>query len=324
MRRPAPPCARPAFTLVELMVVVVIITVLIGSVLVASITLVDRARRSNTEAMLAVVQQAIEEFHREQTAHPTASRDRAYRRRYGRYPPDELECFTAKGIPGSTRPRTLAPGGAVMVPSPLAQEGYPPMRFYTQGLPLEARINEFRDQLALTVAITTLGDASAAILQRVEDRYWKDVPDDPRGDPAIYLNRDDDSKWTPGDLRLRYLVDAWGQPVRYLAQRDWKPDDSAPPSSNHPLWNEAATELVRLNGGKPLLYSYGPDGADQLTPDRMGTEGNIEASVLADFEGIGPDNIRHRIDQPWNMDNVYADPTLKEKMEKGIVTAGTP
>lgn len=305
---------RRAFTMVELMVVMVIIVILVSSILVASTTLIERAKASNTEAMMGVVTMAIEEFKREQESNPTAARSRAYRNRYGLYPPDELEALTPAGVPGGPL-RTIAPGSAQMVPTVPGQDGYGAMRFFTVGLALEDQLLEHRDQVAMTTAILTLGDASSSLLLGVQDKFWKNAPLDPRKDePAVFLDRNGNGDWDAGDLAIRYLIDAWGTPISYLAQRDWAADTTTPESSNLEVWNEASTEIIRLNGNKPVLFSYGPDGAEQLTQEHMDTGGF--ASLVGDFEGLGEDDIAHRIDNPVNADNVYADPALKEKLSR--------
>jgi len=328
------------FTLVELLVVIVIIIILISAVLAATSTLVNKAKVSNTQAMLTVVREAVEQFRREQTAKPTIVRakqppavvgapDIEYLDRYGRYPPDELEVFTPVGLPGSKRPMgkpaggTLAPGLAVMVPGPDMNDGYGPMMFYTKGLPEAQQPMEHRDLAAMIVAIQTLGDASSVILDGIQDRYWfaplKLSADPPI--PSVFLDRPDpasgelNGEWDAHDLQIRYIIDDWGNPISYMTQRNWKPESGATSggsgpkaSTNHPRWNEASTRFVRLNGGQPLIFSYGPDGKEQLTQEAMVGAG--DASLVGDFADDGV------IDHPMNADNLYADPTLAEKLPR--------
>ena len=129
---------RDAFTLVELLVVIGIIAVLAASVITGGSVLLTRARAKHTEATLTMVQHAIEQFQRDAPSIVNANqRDssgalRRYRTRYGGYPPDELEVFTGLGLTGDDRGRTLAPGGAVVIPEPQTNP-YPDMQF----LPLQ-------------------------------------------------------------------------------------------------------------------------------------------------------------------------------------------
>jgi hypothetical protein len=276
--------------------------------------------------MLSVVWEAVEQFRREQKANPTLARHRAYRRRYGFFPPDELELFTPVGIPGGP-PGTRAPGGAVVVPAPGSDEGYDPMNFYTKGLPPPAKAAEFRDQVAMVVAIQMFGDVSSSILDRIEGRYWL-APLDDKDDPAVFLDRPagatpPDGTWDANAHQVRYIVDGWGNPISYLSQRDWKPPPDPPAGStnlpaNPPAtggWNQAATRIVRLNGGQPVIFSYGPNGKEQLTREQMEVGGDGVASLVGDFLGLS--GTEGQIDNPLNADNVYADPTLKVKLAKG-------
>ena len=129
--------------------------------------------------------------------------------------------------------------------------------------------------------------------------------------------------WIAEDYQIRYIVDGWGVPISYLAQRDFKTSNPAKTiSSNHPDWNKASTEIIRLNRGQPIIMSYGPNGKDQLTQEWMETQpgssttGNsimiAKASLVGDF---GDDR---KINHPLNEDNVYFDPSLKERLAKGI------
>ena len=312
---------RCGFTIVELLVVVGII---------ASTTLMTRARTSSTQALLTVVGDAVEQFKREQEAAPTITRAKQgtgqdtvkYRDRYGLYPPDELEVFTAVGIPGSPgndEKKSLAPGRSQIVPAPQSGGSYDSMKSYTRGLAWEDARFEHRDLRAMIVAIETLGDTSAAILDGVQDRFRTPGPldDEDPPTPALFLDRPGASgrpngRWDSEDLQIRNIVDAWGTPLGYFAQRDWVPDakDEPEPSSNHEDWNEVSTTLVRLNGGRPAIMSYGPDGQEQLTADAMGDD--AQASLVGDW--VFQDD--HQINNHLNADNIYADPALKEKLER--------
>ena len=307
-----------AFTLIELLVVMVIIAVLISAVVAASTTLVTKAKISGTRAVLTIVRDAVEQFHREQTAQPTLARNEAYQARYGYYPPDELEIFTPSGIPDGPA-GSRAVGAAVIVPTPPPSGAYPHMKFYTRGLPPHQAALEHRDLVAMVVAIQTLGDASASILERVQDRYWISPPTDPAKNPPapiLFLDRDKNGNWDrTEDLQLRYIVDDWGTPITYFAQRNWCPDCSPEPSSNHERWNEVSTMMIRLNGGQPVIMSYGPNGKEQLTKEAMEASDNEQGASLVD-DWVFKDD--HRINHHLNADNVYVDSTLKEKLARGI------
>lgn len=310
-----------AFTLIELLVVFSIMIALLAAVVVAGSTLVTRAKNRTTEGVLNIVREAVEQFQREQNESPTLVRARqgpvgsrvSYETRYGRFPPDELEVFTEAGLPGNGGiGRSLAVGGAEVLPGPAAGT-YPAMLFHTVENPNPEL--EHRDLAALILAIELNSEVGSAMLDRIPNSSRSAGPLTATGDPMIWLNRGNDTTWTRGtDQQIRYVVDAWGVPISYLAQRDYDPTATpgAPPSGNHPAWNQASTEMIRLNGGQPILFSYGANGRDQLTKDAL-----VDPAVSLVGDWMDPATANRRIDNPLNEDNVYADPGLKEKLATG-------
>ncbi len=320
---------RSALTLVELLIVIVVIGILVSSILVASSGFINKGRTNNTQSVLQIVADAVEEFKREQTAKPTITRAKqtknpsvgdpskttiSYAERYGNYPPDELEVFAKDGLPGSQAPpdlRTLAAGGAQVFAPSMTWEA---MRFYKDEDQTKNAV-ENRDQAAMIVAIETLSETASAILDRIPDRNRNVGALKDNGEPALFLDRNKDGNWDANDHQIRFILDDWGMPISYFAQRDWREAPGYVPiqSSNHESWNEASTEFVRLNGGQPVIMSYGPNGKDQLTKDAM--DPNAKASLVGDFETASG---FEGIDNPLNDDNVYSNPALKEKLAKGI------
>ncbi len=299
------------FTLIELLVVMSIMAVLAAAVVVATSTVLEQQKIRNTRTVLQIVADAVEEFKREQTASGTITKNRAYRRRFDLYPPDELEWFTPARPGGGS----LAPGGAVMFPVPPNSGGYNAMRFYTDGTSQD--FEEFRDQVAMIVAIEELGDASASMLDRLDDRSRKSVTDPATSLPAVFLDRNQDGAWDTGDRQIRYIVDAWGTPISYLAQRDYQAATGADTASNnHDSWNEASTEIIKLNHGQPVVFSYGPDGQEQLTQEIMDGNGNTAglASLTGDFEDANSPNVHGRVQHMTNQDNVYLDVALLDRL----------
>lgn len=322
---------RSALTLVEILVVIVIITIIASAFVVATSTLLDKSRTRNTMAVLQVVADAVESFKREQEANPTFTRaiqganlNRVtYRRRYGLYPPDELEVFTSSGLPGSKPPGGSLAGSSVIMPDP-SRTKWEAMRYYTDS-DYEKDAIEHRELAALIIAIELYSEVGAAALSKLPDRNRTPGPVNASGTPTLYLNRSSgggtDDDWSEEDFQIRYIVDGWGVPISYLAQRDFKKGKDRPVSSNHPKWNEASTEIIRMNRGQPLIFSYGPDGKDQLTREWMvdqpathtaGESMPAKASLITDFEDD------HKVNHLLNADNVYLDPTLKDRLNKGI------
>jgi prepilin-type N-terminal cleavage/methylation domain-containing protein len=324
---------RRALTLVELLIVIVVIGILVSAILVASSGFINKGRANNTQSVLQIVADAAEEFKREQAAKPTITRFErpkkpgvgdlskatiSYAERYGNYPPDELEVFSSAnraGLPGLATPLSLAPGGAEVVgPTPPRWDA---MRFFKDGSDADALEN--RDQAAMILAIETLSESASAILDRIPDRNRTPGPLKD-GNPALFLDRTGGATgtWDPNDHQIRLIIDDWGNPISYLAERDEQDPSVNPsfkpiPSSNHPAWNHASTEIIRLNGGQPVLFSYGPNGKDQLTKDAMGATGLV--SLVYDYSGGAAHD--HIINEPFNDDNVYSNPALKEKLAKG-------
>lgn len=314
--------AGRAFTLVELLVVMAVIGILAAALLVAGGMAIDTAKTRNTRAVLTIVRDAIELFKDEQRDNPTLTRGRpnetrGYRDRYGFYPPDELEVFSPAGVPyASPATGTLAVGGAVAVPAPPAT-GYEAMLFH-DGLSRDDEAKEHRDLAAMIVAIKMFGDKSDVMLDGISSSFRSDVPVDAAGNPVQFLDREPfATPPTAGmeDQQIRYIVDAWGIPITYLAQIDCVTSGPSGPSAtvsdNHPDWNRASTEMIRLNARRPILFSYGPDGPDQLDKEIVTAE-NSTATLIQDWA----DN--QRIDDPLNDDNVYPAPSLKEKLSKGM------
>ncbi len=320
---------RRGMTLIELLIVIVIIGVLVSAVMVASTSLIRKSKTRNTQAVLQIVADAVEQFKRSETEKPTITRNADYKRRYGLYPPDELEVFGTTPINGIPT-RLATPSGSLIVPAPPYAQ---PMRFYTDGTDNDRF--EHRDLAALIVAIESQGGEAAAVLDKISDRNRSVGAVDPTTKkPSQFLSRPAainassvNTDWDPEDLQIRYILDDWGNPISYLAQRDHPGHDSgaAQPVASHNSmapggdWNEASTELIRLNGGQPVIFSYGPDGKDQLKKEMMDPNG--AASLISDFatEPDTPDNKHHIIDHPANADNVYSNDQLRDKLARGIL-----
>lgn len=324
-------------TLIELLIVIVIIGVLVSAVMVASTSLIRKSKTRNTQAVLQIVADAAEQFKRSETEKPTITKHAAYKARYGLYPPDELEAFTDVGVPHAAN---LQPTGNLAVPKGSqikpAPTPFTSMKFYTDDncSDYTCQSLEHRDLAALIVAIESQGGEAAAILDRISDRNrTAGVLNNTNKNPEQYLDRPagingaPNGQWDADDLQIRYIVDDWGVPISYLAQRDHPGHGSTTttpvPSSNSQTpagnWNEASTELIRLNGGQPVIFSYGPDGKDQLKKEVMGD--NWAASLVGDFTPSPetPDNKEHIIDHPANADNVYSNDQLRDKLAKGIL-----
>lgn len=291
----------PAFTLVELLVVMVIITVLLGAVLVAGTTLITRSKIRSTQAVLSIVRDAVDEFAREQKGNPTLTRQSRgvidYTDRFGLFPPDELEWL--QGVKrGNVEP-------------PI--DTFAPMLFYVDDPTAPLAAMEHRDLAAMILAIELFGDQSRDLLDGLAERNRTAGAVDGNGVPSQFLDRNQNGSFDPDDLQIRYIVDDWGTPIGYFAQRDFNPANPPPTVSvNHPNWNQVSTKLVRLNGKQPVLFSYGKDGDDQLTREAMTVPApQSPASIVGDYMNPAAPDV---LDNPYNLDNVYLDSTFQTKL----------
>jgi len=304
-----------------MLVVIVVVSLLLVTVVTVGRGVIDRGRSSETRATMNVVFQAVEQFRSDapmravrQKREPGLTTYVQYTDRYDNYPPDEVEMFTSRGLPGTIGAGTLAPGGAEFVPKPNPPFGS--MTFYSDLRDPALRAKEHRDLAAMLLAIRLFSDSASAVLDQVPDRFWSDGAVDENGVPVQFLDRKGDGEglFSPDDEQIRYVVDAWHQPLLYMSQRDWTGDpnvDPPPaPSSNHPAWNRVSTEWILLNGGAPVLMSYGPNGREQLRQalvDRDPTR-----TVLGDW--MDDQRLSHEL----NADNVFVNEALAATLKRGL------
>jgi type II secretory pathway pseudopilin PulG len=311
---PFPSAARRArtgaFTLIELIVVMTIIILLVGTVVTIGRSVLDSAGARNTAAVLTLVRQAVEAFEAEQPPIIGARQNKLgggsvyYRDRYSQYPPDELEPFTTNGLVGSTSGGSLYPGRHNFYPGP-NDCVWGPMSFQPSDLNSGT---EHRDLAALLLALR-LSSTAQGFVEKIPERYRTEGVIDPAtGDPGQFIDRDANALWSADeDLQIPYVVDHWGMPLVYYAQRDWDPDDLPPLSTNHADWNQAATEMVRLNGGRPIIMSYGANGRSQLE------DTSTDPSVLLHVDWAANGKTTNSLQD----DNIYADPSLADKLRRG-------
>jgi type II secretory pathway pseudopilin PulG len=284
-QRPASRRRLGAFTLVELLVVLGIIALLIALVVAGGAHLAQRSKVRDTEALLSSLNQALDAFAADKPfarvpaatgLNPNAQVPSA---RYGDYPPDELMAFDCQ-LPGT------GPPGYVLLVTPVGGN-YP--RVTVPTLPSGKPQPDVNSQRAMVLAIRLRSPSAAAILDRVPDRFRAQLA----AGGEVYQADASDAVGTP----LVYYVDAWGQPIEYYSTRV--------AGSSSPARDKLSAMLVSLNNSRPVLMSYGPNGADQLSGDY----GN--QTLLADFSADG------KIDENLNQDNVYSSDSLRERVARG-------
>ncbi len=306
--------------MVELLIVVAVIGILAGALLVAGSAVIDNAKATKTQFMLGIVRDAVEQFRMEQTDRPTLTKSIAYQKRYGVYPPDELEVFTALGVPYGNALYSRAVGKHEVMPGPANNVLFGNMTFQVDGLDPAAQSLEHRDLAALTLSIGMFSDAGSAMLEKIPASHWR-TPVDPADTPLQFLNRDDNENYDAGvDQEIRHLLDDWGVPITYFSQRDAEPGQPTDPtlSSNGTDWNAASSAMVRINAGQPILCSYGPDGAEQLSKETLAAATAALGAPPATLEADWASDTDGKIDSPLNADNVYPDDALKAKLARGV------
>jgi type II secretory pathway pseudopilin PulG len=291
-----------------------VITILAASLLVAGSAMIDNAKSKSTRAVLGIVRDALEQFKEEQTAGPNLTRATAYQARYGFFPPDELEVFTPVGVPPpATLPGSRMVGGASVVPAPSgAGSTYGSMNFYVDGLTWAQQAEEHRELAAMILAIDTYCESADAIIDRISSSHRMAGPLDGDGNPAQFLDRNGNETFDAMvDEQILYIVDDWGVPITYFAQRDFDTGPASRPtdSGNHEHWNAASTAMIRANRGQPILCSYGPDGPEQLRQEIVIAAGST-ATLVHDWADDG------NINGPLNEDNVYPDQPLEETLSR--------
>lgn len=307
--------------MIELLIVMAVIGILVAALLVAGSAVIENTKATKTQFMLGIVNDAIEQFRSEQDERPTLAKLAAYQKRYGLYPPDELEVFTELGVPYANAPKSRAVGGYSVEPAPSSGAQYTNMTFRIDQLAAPSPAEEHRDIAALTLTIVMFSDAAASMLEKLPADHWYTPVDRTSGDPLQYLDRDGNGDYDAGgDEAIRYLVDDWGVPITYFAQRDAAPGGptSATVSSNGVDWNAASSAMVRINGGQPILCSYGPNGREQLSQESLDAAADPANNAPAPtLETDWAEDSEGKIDSPLNADNVYPDDALKEKLARG-------
>ncbi|HUU85229.1 MAG TPA: type II secretion system protein [Phycisphaerae bacterium] len=280
---------QPGFTLIELLVVVAVISILIGAIITVSSVVIAGAKAKDTQAMLIVLDQAIDQFKEDMTSASKPWYQNATKGRYAEnYPPDELEAFTVANE-APTLFTTIAPGGDLEDDT-------------GSGLTLNNVAQ--RDVKAMALAIKLFSPAGSEILDRIGERFKVAEPRQGlrRTNPFVSFEP------------LVYFVDSWGTPIEYYATAAGTENASTDSGGDRRKTSKA---LVAANSGVPLLVSYGPDGPDQFSQDFIDTEG--ESDLVADFSQADP--VR-TIDHRLNADNVYSNPDMNEKLLKQLPDPG--
>ena len=310
-RQESRPPGPPAFTLVELLLVMAILVVLIGAVITVGRSQIAKGKVRETQTVLSTLQSAAQQF----AAEKPLSKVRGYVARYGDYPPDELDGFLkSKGIPGSKAPPDtdgrIAPGGSDL------------------KVPDNNKLENVRngDIKAFALAVRLFSREGAATLDRIPSKYRAPAVKDASGTPAEFLHHGTDDAFKTGqDEPLDYFVDPWGTPIAYLATADLRKDASGDPYLSE--WDKSTNNVAKagnrwktcralrlLSNEVPFFVSYGPDGPEQFAPD-FRVNGKYAPDLIYDMWD-GPDPDVGTIDNTLNADNLYSIEGVESRILK--------
>jgi len=287
---------RSAFTLVELMVVMAILAIVIGMTLAVTGRAVNDAKARQTRAILIGLQSAVDQFKLD----APLRRMKKFNDRYRGYPPDELGAFEdgadrikLKGVDNYLGP--IGPGGKSKLVFPGAAADHP-----LGGIK------------AMALAIRLYSPKGALALDQIGATFRKPSP------PDQYFDRNGNNVLDTEDEPLISFVDAWGTPIAYFATNP-VPGSNAdnPPTAGAGREFDrfkTAEFMVAKNLGKPVLVSFGPDGAEQCSAEFIQSEGVTD--LVADYDPQGPKP--HVIDNPLNDDNVYIDEGLRDRLKQPL------
>ncbi|MEK6676164.1 MAG: prepilin-type N-terminal cleavage/methylation domain-containing protein, partial [Planctomycetota bacterium] len=186
------------FTIIELLIVVVIIGILVGAIVTASTVFISDARIKNTKTVLLVLRDALEQFKEDKppitniiqgdTASPQTP---TYLKRYGLYPPDELDVYGKKGLPGSVGnygyPLVGRNKGEIHPTINTKEAQQARMRFYTNSDPDHDAL-EHRDIAAMMLTLDLYSESASSMLSRIPTRNWSPGAVDKKGNPIQFLD----------------------------------------------------------------------------------------------------------------------------------------
>ncbi|MCP4591148.1 MAG: hypothetical protein GY842_10410 [bacterium] len=302
---------RPrGFSLVELLVVFGIIVLLIGTVIGVGRRQISRAKESEARAVLDNLNLAAKQFADEKPL----GKVRGYSNRYGPFPPDELDGFVKVTSPPGFKSR-ISPGGA--------------SSYVTLPTNNDIALVDNGDIKAFALAIRSYSESGAAILDRIQLKYRHAAHKDLTGVPDEYLDRDGDAAFTPSvDEPLGYFVDPWGTPIAYFAMRQGNAGaavwDNLTPGNVQTAGDRGrlSRALLSLSNSVPVFVSYGADGREQFNPDFL--EGGVyPPDLIYDYnEDDSASKPEFEIDHPLNVDNLYSNAAIQDKILRGPIAPG--
>jgi prepilin-type N-terminal cleavage/methylation domain-containing protein len=281
---------RAGFSLAEMLVVIAIIGILLAVVFRGGSALLRSSKARDTEALLAKLNLALDEYRRE-VDHSRIPNSMAL---FNKFPPDDLRVFERLRCPaivGGCEIRMRNTGqfvldGSSRVPgTDCSTRAAATAVCRTPGELLHADIR------AMVLSMRLFSPKASKILDSIDPVYWQET------DQRLIYNPDpSDNSVQP--IQLDVLVDAWGNPLEYFSTCICNP--------NRPIGPRERTSnaFVHENNDGAILVSYGADGADQLSSDIFSTEG--DTTLVADFFAEYSQNGAGAVNHPFNTDNLYS------------------
>jgi prepilin-type N-terminal cleavage/methylation domain-containing protein len=295
--RPAPCTLRPAFTLVELLVVITILSILASMVLFALASSTEAARVAKTKSTINKLNALI------------MAKYESYKTR--RVPVDVKAVAIQKGYPANPRGWARARLDVIRelmrmeMPDGFTDIDDDPITKWNSGAQTMTRPSASQSYLAsLKAARTKYGTSvvNQTNLQQAICLYLVIT----RGcdDPDVMEQFSPDEIATDPSSGMNYFVDGWGRPI-YLLR--WAPAYISPlqPNPSAPTQHDPFDPMnVDPNQPTyplyPLIYSAGPDGVFDIAVDLGGTPVRYGTNAVNNdpFTNTGSNNVRIQIGKP--------------------------
>jgi prepilin-type N-terminal cleavage/methylation domain-containing protein len=282
---------RAGFSLAEMLVVIAIIGILLAVVFRGGSALLRSSKARDTEALLAKLNLALDEYRRE-VDHSRIPNSMAL---FNKFPPDDLRVFV--GASGASLPIVggceismrntgafVLDGGSASLGDLLDPRG-------SDGSLQRPDQLLHADIRAMVLSMRLFSPKASKILDSIDPVYWQET------DQRLIYNPDpSDNSVQP--IQLDVLVDAWGNPLEYFS--------TCICGTQAPIFPRERTSnaFVHENNDGAILVSYGADGADQLSSDIFSTEG--DTTLVADFIAEYIQNGAGAVNHPFNTDNLYS------------------
>jgi len=234
--------------------VVSVILILMALVISVGDGVIESSRRRSTENTMRIMRTAMEAFRNDEPFRA----DSSYQAMFGSFPASNLNRL---GVAGGDFPDAKAYGQQSGLPRDFASRAdYDPLG--TNSPPYVYAPFDFESIEAFCFYCRQYSPAARDVLAQLRDTLLtnqdKAPPDFVREDwqnrDPDWVDMNDDGSLGPEDVQLVEIVDAWGRPLRYHADRatNWNHDDDPDEPDD---WY-----VVHQNDGFPVILSAGPDG----------------------------------------------------------------